>query len=468
MIFLRNHDEFRDELLRRKSEFDTRRHRRNRILTQGTCAVLCLCLVIGFLLPGVPVPIAPTEPLISNTDPSSTPSIPPVTHPGNTQTLNLLSGFIPADTKGQPLDDAFTAAQMNFALELLRGCYNGENTLVSPLSATLALSMTASGAGGNTLAQMEDVLCGGMDIADWNAYLKYYVNSLPTSKDAKLAIANSIWYDSNAGLMVKPAFLQTVADHYDADIFAAPFGHGTVNEINNWVSNNTDGLIQNPLDRVDDIMYLINALVFDGKWAVPYSSNDLKAFSFTTEDGTVQDALAMFSTEHWFLQSESATGFMKDYAGGDYRFVAILPDREITLSEYVKALTPEELTSMLKNAQQTDIGAYLPQFECGNKLSLVEILMDMGITDVFNSMQADLSPMATSDDGRTLFVDEVIHQTFIRVDANGTKAAATTIIGVDRAMAMGREIILDRPFLYMIVDTHTNLPIFIGTVTDLG
>lgn len=440
MIFLRNHDEFKMELMRRKSEFDQRRHRRARILTRSICAVLCLCLVLSFAMT-----------------------------PATVNAEDLLAGYTPNPVTGKAPDDAFTAAQMDFALKLLKGSYDGENTLISPLSATLALSMAANGAGGNTLAQMEEVLCGGMDIEEWNKYLYYYVNHLPTSDAVKMHLANSIWYDSGANLTVRPAFLQTVADYYNADLYAAPFNDETVGEINKWISQNTDGLIDQALDELSSIMYLVNALVFDGKWHEPYSDNDISDRPFHNADGSTKIVDMMFSKEGLYLETESATGFMKDYAGSDYRFVAILPNEDLTLTEYLESLTAEDLTALLNSARRGNVQAGLPQFEYEFDISLIDVLQDLGITDAFDPGRADLSPMATIE-SNNLFLGQLIHKTFISVDAKGTKAAATTIVGIapTTAAPIPFTVILDRPFLYMIVDTQTNLPIFLGAVTDLG
>lgn len=436
MIFLRNHDEFKDELLRRKSEFDQHRHRQARLLTRSLCAVLCLCVILTFAL-------APT--------------------PVNAE--DLLAGYTPNSVYERPADDAFIAAQMDFALKLLKGSDSGENTLVSPLSATVALSMLANGAEGETLEQIEEVLCGGIPIGDWNEYLKYYVNQLPTSNDVKLRQANSIWYDGNANLNLRPSFLQTITDYYNAELYAAPFNNDTVGEINKWVSQNTDGMIDKAVEELDGVMYLINALVFDGKWEEPYSDNDIFERPFHNADGTTEIVDMMFGEESRYLQSDSARGFMKAYAGGDYAFVAILPNEDLTLTEYLEALTAEDLTELLNNPKRAEVETGLPQFEYEFSVQLDDVLPELGITDAFDPGKADFSPMAED-----LYVDSVLQKTRITVDAKGTKAAAVTIIGMmpTSAPMMAEPIILDRPFLYLIVDTQTNLPIFIGTVTDLG
>lgn len=433
MIFLRNHDEFRDELLRRKREFETRR---KNLITRSACAVLCLCLVLAFVMT-----------------------------PAKVNAENLLEGYSPNPVTGLAPDDAFTTAQMNFALNLLKGSYDGENTLVSPLSATLALSMLANGADGETLAQIENVLCGGIPVENWNEYIKYYVNHLPSTGNVKLHQANSIWYSESPSLSLRPAFLQTVTDYYDAELYAAPFNDDTLAEINKWISNNTDGLIENALNDLGGVMCLINALVFDGKWETPYEEGNISDHSFHNADGTTSTVDMMYCKVSQYLSSDSARGFMKIYDGGDYAFVAILPNENLTLTEYLESLTADQLTQLLNSSRPAELRTGLPQFEYESSIEMTDVLRDMGITDAFDPTGADFSAMAED-----LYVESILQKTRIIVDAEGTQAAATTIVTMAPTSApiQAKSIILDRPFLYMIVNTQTNLPIFMGTVTDLG
>ena len=433
MISLRNHNEFRDELLRRKREFDTRR---KNLIIRSACAILCLCLVLTFVMT-----------------------------PARVNAENLLDGYTPNSVFQRPSDFAFKSAQMDFALNLLKGSYNGENTLVSPLSATLALSMLANGADGETLAQIEAVLCGGIPVENWNEYIKYYVNHLPSTNNVKLHQANSIWYANSPSLSLRPSFLQTVTNYYDAELYAAPFNDNTLAEINKWISNNTDGQIQNALDDLDGVMCLINALVFDGKWMTPYEDDDIYDRPFHNADGTTTTVDMMFCELGQYLQSDSARGFIKVYDGGDYAFVAILPNEDLTLTEYLENLTADDLTQLLNSSRPAEVETGLPQFEYEFSIEMKDVLREMGITDAFDPTGADFSAMAED-----LYVESILQKTRITVDAKGTKAAAVTVVGPTfTALPTTVEpIILDRPFLYMIVDTQTNLPIFIGTVTDLS
>ena len=429
---MRSHEEFKEELLRRKSAAI---QRRNRVLTRSLCAAVCLCLIFTFAM-----------------------------QPATVNAEDLLADYSPNTVPSKAPDETFTAAYLEFSLNLLQYGYDGSNTLLSPLSATQALSLLANGAGGETLAQIQEALYGNISVDAWNAYLKYYVNSLPSTRKARLLQANSVWYDQNANLSLHPAFLQTVTDYYNAELYSAPFNSHTVNEINKWISNNTDGLIDQAVNDLDDVvMCLINALVFDGKWAEPYEDSDIRDREFHNADGSSQIVDMMYSTENLYLESDTARGFMKQYDGGSYAFVAILPNEDLTLTEYLESLTAKGLMQLLNSVQDTDVDAGLPQFEYGFSIELNHVLQKMGMTDAFDPASADFSGM-----GGNLYVGTVLHKTHITVDAHGTKAASITIGGLEptSAPAPNKTVILDRPFLYMIVDTQSNLPVFIGTVTN--
>ena len=138
--------------------------------------------------------------------------------------------------------DAGAAAAADFGVRLFKtSMEEGKNTLISPLSVLYALAMTANGADGETLAQMEQVL--GMDVDNLNSYMLAYLDLLPESKDYKMSLANSIWFKDDPNFLVEQSFLQTNADYYGAGAYKAAFDEGTRNDINNWVKEHTDGMI---------------------------------------------------------------------------------------------------------------------------------------------------------------------------------------------------------------------------------
>ena len=143
-------------------------------------------------------------------------------------------------------------------------------SLISPLSVLYALSMTANGADGETRKQMEEVL--GMDIQGLNSFMKAYMEKLPAAEAYKMSIVNGIWFRDDPGFEVNRDFLQTNADYYNAEIRKAAFDEATRKEINDWVKTNTDGMIPDILDQIHPaaVMYLVNALAFEAKWAQEY------------------------------------------------------------------------------------------------------------------------------------------------------------------------------------------------------
>ena len=373
---------------------------------------------------------------------------------------DLMSGISPRAVSGKSADDAFITAQTAFALSLLQGCIASdanENVLLSPLSVQMALAMTANGARGETLTEMETAL-GGLPIDTLNEYL--YTTRTALSDDWHLA--NSIWFKS----AVDQGFLQTNADYYGADAFQSAFDDQTVNDINNWVNTHTDGMIEKAIDRIDksSMMYLINALVFDAAWATPYANSELYTGSFTTEAGDRSAVNMMISRETTYLNDGRATGFVKPYAGGQYAFVALLPNAGISLAEYIHGLDAAALCKMLSTDRQEIVIAHLPQFEIEYGATLNGVLADMGMPTAFTD-RADFSGMGRDD----LCIGDVMHKTHITVDEHGTKAGAVTSVEI-KTMSAGPEnvVVLNRPFVYMIVDTQTNVPAFVGTVTDIS
>ena len=373
-----------------------------------------------------------------------------------------------------PNMDAGAAAAADFGVRLFKtSMEEGKNTLISPLSVLYALAMTANGAEGETLAQMEQVL--GMDVDNLNSYMLAYLDLLPESKDYKMSLANSIWFKDDPNFAVEQSFLQTNADYYGAGAYKAAFDEGTRNDINNWVKEHTDGMIPEIIDEIPDeaIMYLVNALAFDAKWADEYEEHQIREGRFTMEDGTRQDVDMMHSEEYTYLEDDMATGFIKYYKDRKYAFVAMLPNEGVSVSQYVDSLTGEHLRELLNNPQDLTVFASIPKFETEYDIEMSEVLQEMGMTDAFDWRVADFSKLGTYNvDGMNICINRVLHKTFISVSEQGTRAGAATAVEMVAEGAMEivefKEVVLDRPFVYMLIDCETNLPFFIGTMMNVN
>lgn len=384
---------------------------------------------------------------------------------------DLMEGVKPKAVDGKPIDDKFISNTADFSIELFKkSIAEKENSLISPISVMLALAMTANGAANETLSQMEEVLGKDIPLEELNEYLYYYVNNLPSEEKSKLNIANSIWFrDDEDRLTVEKDFLQKNADYYNAAIYKSPFDDQTLQDINNWVKTNTDGMIDKILEKIDDdsIMYLINAIVFDAEWKTVYNKSDIHEGEFTTIDGSKQTVEFMNSEESIYLDDGSATGFIKPYYNDKYSFVALLPNEGISIKDYIETLSGEGFLNTVKSAQNTVVNAVMPKFSYDYKIKLNDALKDLGMHDGLSAAKADFSRLGKSSRGN-IYIGEVLHKTFISVDELGTKAGAVTKVEMkyESAPAELKIVRLDRPFVYAIIDNSTNLPVFIGTVMN--
>lgn len=216
-------------------------------------------------------------------------------------------------------------------------------------------------------------------------------------------------------------------------------------------------------------MYLINTVLFDAEWQNVYFENQIRDGFFTTADGKRRNVTMMHSEETNFIDDGKATGFIKPYKDG-YSFAALLPNEGVSLDSYLDSMTGAGFLAAVNGAKKETVIATMPKFEYGYKTTMNDILKSLGMTMPFDRKKADFSDLAVSSGN--IYINRVIHQTYISVGEKGTRAGAATIVQMDSESAGYVEnyhtVTLDRPFVYAIIDNATGLPIFIGTVTDIG
>ena len=390
------------------------------------------------------------------------------------QAADLMSGISPNRVSGKEADANFIGSMAEFSIELFKkSITDKENSLVSPLSVTLALAMTANGADNNTLSQMERLLGGDIPLSELNEYLYSYAKGLTNEEKSRLEIANSIWFrdgeDSSGYLFIEDEFLQKNADYYGASAFKSAFDSQTITDINNWVKTNTDGMIDRILDEITDelLLVLLNAIMFDAEWQSVYFKENVRNGEFTDIGGVVRNVDFMHSTENRYLDDGMATGFIKPYSGGAYSFAALLPNEGVSIEDYIDSLTGEGFLETISGAHRAIVNASMPKYEYEYEIELNDALIALGIPDAFGMYIADFSKMGMWGEN-SLYISQVLHKTFISVDELGTKAGAVTMVAIAPGSAANPEepkvVRLDRPFVYAIIDNATNLPIFIGTL----
>ena len=372
--------------------------------------------------------------------------------------------------------DVLTQGYLDYSMELFaRSAEEGGNSMISPISVMMAMDMAASGAGGTTQSQITDVFCEGVTQAQIENYCMELMERLEQSENVKLHIANSIWINDLIASAVKDDFLVR-ADHiFRAAAEVLPFDGAAVARINNWCDENTYGMIPQVIDNIDPVtrLLLVNAIALDALWADPYKDNQVRDGEFTNADGETEEVSMMYGTENSYFETGDAVGFMKYYEGFDYAFLAILPDEGITVDEYVAGLTGDKYREFWESrTREYDVHTAMPEFTYEYDITMNGILRDMGITEAFDENAADFTGIAEIA-GENLYISRVFHKTFIEVTQGGTRAAAVTVVTMDtNGMAMiepeFKEVYLDRPFVYAIVEVETGMPLFIGTMQSVN
>lgn len=352
---------------------------------------------------------------------------------------------------------------MDFSAKLFYECAEKENTVISPYSVINALGMAQNGADGETLSEFEKLF--GIERDTLNEYLEISL----TGKGKELVLANSIWIKDDFKERIKESYLTKMKSDFQTEVFAAAFDDTTLSAINTYISEKTNGLIENALDEVDplSVMFLINTVYFKADWASPYidSSN---VDVFTNIDGTESTAEYLYSNENKYISGNDAQGFIKYYDGEKYAFAAILPDEEVELDDYVGSLTGKSILEMLSDPTDISVHIKMPKFETKYKGEISDALRNMGLEKAFDAKEADFLNMSDAE----LYISRVLHDAVIKVDEKGTEAAAATILDVRFGAAIEDEkeyktVHLDRPFMYVIFDTETYAPIFIGQITNM-
>ncbi len=372
--------------------------------------------------------------------------------------------------------EAVNEALASFGLKLLQKTREADkqSPLVSPLSVALALSMTANGADGNTLAQFQEVLGGGVDLEELNAacaqYLSDYQGLLGSSQ---CRIANSLWKDHSGGIYKD--FVSKCRGYYSAQVYEAELSEPRiVDDLNSWVSDKTNKMIPQIIDQPfpeETACLLVNALYLKNKWLNEFDPLSTHERDFRHEDGTSQQVefLSKHDANLSYLQGKGAQGVVLPYDDGRLAFFALLPDLypdSPDFGEWLNNLERNSLAQLINNREDALFLSFaMPKFSAEWKGNLEDILPLLGLEDAFIPGTANFSSLGDCEEG--YYISQVVHAAKIEVNEKGTEAAAATVVAPAAGSPMqppeGVTLILDRPFLYGIVDLQNGVPLFLGT-----
>lgn len=361
-------------------------------------------------------------------------------------------------------EEAVNASANSFGFDVYHSLYKEDQLLFSPLSASLALSMTAAGADGNTAKQMTKVL-GFNDFTtdDVNGYYQKMVATLLTvDPDTIFEIANSIWISDR--ITVRKGFIDDAKTYYSSEVFPADFAsQATVDKVNKWCSDKTHGKINSILDKPDPrmVMALMNALYFKGSWT--HSFQDVREGKFNSISGSaVKMDLMHLTDELYYAEYDGFSMAELPYGNGAFSMKVILPGVKEDFAKAVKRFSAKTLDKLNEKATKENVSVTMPKFTFEDNSDLNDVLIALGMEDAFNADKADFSKMS---DG--LYIGFVKQKTFIDVNESGTEAAAVTIVGMEKNSIGGGtpkviNFIADRPFLFIIQENSTGAVLFIG------
>jgi serpin B len=313
----------------------------------------------------------------------------------------------------------------------------------------------------------------GIDLKSLNDLCNSLITSLPDEDNrVQLAIANSIWYRQNS-YQPFPSFLNTVQDNYRASITPLNFDDpGAVKTINKWVSDKTNQKIPSVLQSIspDDLMFLINAIYFNGSWKYAFKSSNTSNDQFYLADGTTKNVPFMkqkISTK--MFANNSFKMIELPYGGGNSFSMYVLQpvNQEESLESFALSLNENILKEAINKMDSNNIDVQIPKWEYSYEIQNMEPeLSKLGMGIAFSD-RADFSKIYDPAQV-SVYISKAIHKSYIKVDEAGTEAAAVTVIGIAYTTSLPSPPVfkLNHPFLYTIVEKQTGAVLFLGTVND--
>lgn len=350
----------------------------------------------------------------------------------------------------------------------------GGNVCISPYSIELALGMAANASFGTTRDEMLNI----MHVKDLDTFNQAAAASRKKlENDAMdIHIANSAWYDEDMTFSgsFESSYLPLLKDSYDAETFTRSFSYNsTLSAMNDWIARATNDKITNMISEIPQnaIFVLFNAVYFNAHWEVPFPKEGTMDEVFHSPLGD-QTVPFMNLSDGYFRYTEykGIQALRMNYEDSDMAMDILLPlDKEQNVTELFRALTFEEkqeLYRQLSDSEELSISVLrLPRFEFSTEsIFLNDYLTQLGMAEAFSS-GADFSLISEE-----AYISQICHKTFIKVDEDGTEAAAATSVMMDRMSLIAGDLIsfeADVPFIYYISDTSDGTILFIGSMEDI-
>lgn len=371
------------------------------------------------------------------------------------------------------------AANNAFAFKLLKQLSTQQpraSSFVSPYSAATALQMAANGAAGQTKTEMQQALeTSGISMGALNEASKAAAALLnPKDTNVILTTANALWY--RQGAVVKTGFIEANQKNFSSTVKALDFGNARAAEaiINQWASEQTHGRINGIADGTVDPIYtdmiLANAIYFKGRWLDPFDVKLTKERLFHPATGAAKKLPMMEMSKKFAYRKGSGYQAVRlPYIGYDLAMYVFLPDPGSSPTKLLQIMNGDNWRRVtMPGFGEREGLLVLPKFKLENTLELNATLKALGMKTAFDQKKADFSGMFSDPHS----ISEVRQKAFVEVTEEGTEAAAVTALapiaaGIEENPPKPFQMIVDRPFLFVIVEARSEMILFMGLVNDL-
>ena len=359
----------------------------------------------------------------------------------------LLTGYIVHNKKESGTKPNISLNKNNkFDYKFIKQIESNDNTLVSPLSMAYLLSMIQSGAKGSTLNEL-------------NIALDNYDLQPMENIDSKISMANSMWINNKYKNDINNTFATALKINYHSEVLYDEFINA--DNINKWVSEKTYNMINelfpsDSVNSVDTIMALVNAIGINFKWDEEFDCNKTLMGNFLDKN------VYMMNSNEKYLESDYYTGFIKDYEklsdNSQYEFIGLLPKKDI--QDVINNLSNDVIK---KSITESEANIQIPRFKYEYNVNNVkDILKSLGIKEMFDEKKANFDGIA-----KDIYVSTIVQKTYIDFMESGTKAAASSGGAFDiKSAAEEKEVIFNKPFVYLIRKKGSNNIYFIGVVNS--
>ena len=305
-----------------------------------------------------------------------------------------------------------------------------QNIFISPLSISMALGMTLNGANGTTYEAIKNTLeFQDLSLEEINQSYQSLIQLL-SGADPKVIfqIANSVWYRQT--FTFEQNFIERVQTYFNALVQGLDFNDPDAkNIINQWVNQKTNGRIKAIVDFIDpnDVMFLINAIYFKGIWTYQFNKNLTKDDFFTLPDGTQKPCKMMVQNgDFQYFANSDFQAVDLPYGAGNFRMSILLPNPLFNIDSLIAQFNQQNWDMWMGSFSKSSGILKLPKFTMEYKIKLNDVLSDLGMAVAFTD-QADFTKMYPPGN---LFISRVKHKTFVKVNEEGTEAAAVTSVAI--------------------------------------